>query len=118
MVCVRMSEKTPYELKVKTVEVIKAGFGHPKVFNDQVTIPAQVKTGRKLEDAREYNVVGCVEPTIAGREFAWADAAYMNIARIFELALNDGRCFHCGHIVHVIQSVLSKVRNLAYQQVA
>ncbi len=94
--CVRMSEKTPRELKVKTVEVIKCGCGHPKVFNDQATIPAQMKMGRTLEDAREYNVVGCVEPTIAGREFAWADAAYFNIARVLEVSLNDGRCFHCG----------------------
>ncbi len=94
--CLRMSEKTPYELKVKVVEVIKAGCGHPKIFNDQACIPAQVKLGRSLEDAREYNVVGCVEPTIAGREFAWADAAYFNIARVLEVALNDGRCFVCG----------------------
>ncbi|WKY47648.1 pyruvate formate lyase family protein [Eubacteriaceae bacterium ES3] len=94
--CVRMSEKTPEELKVKTVSVIKAGFGHPKVFNDQACVPAQMKAGRTLEDAREYNVVGCVEPTIAGREFAWADAAYFNIARVLEVALNDGQCYHCG----------------------
>lgn len=92
----RMHENTPRELKIKVFEVIKCGCGHPKLFNDQATVPAQMKAGRSLEDAREYTVVGCVEPTLAGREFAWADAAYYNVARTFEVALNDGQCFHCG----------------------
>ncbi|WKY47796.1 pyruvate formate lyase family protein [Eubacteriaceae bacterium ES3] len=88
--CLRMHEKTPNELKVKAVEVIKAGASHPKLFNDQSCIPSQIKSGRSLEDAREYNVVGCVEPVLAGREFAWADAAYMNVASVFDFAINDG----------------------------
>ncbi len=95
-VCVRMHENTPKELKRKVVEVIKAGYGHPKVYNDQVAIPSHVRGGKTLEDARNYAVVGCVEPTIPGKESGWHDAAYMNIARIFEVAVNDGRCFQCG----------------------
>lgn len=94
--CVRMHENTPKELKVKLVEVIKTGCGHPKVFNDQVAIPAQLANGRTIEEARDYAVVGCVEPTIPGKEFGWHDAAYMNIARAFEVAINDGQCYHCG----------------------
>ncbi len=90
----RMHKETPRELKIKVMEVIKCGCGHPKLFNDQACVPAQMKAGRSLEDAREYTVVGCVEPTLAGREFAWADAAYFNVARVLELALNDGYSFH------------------------
>ncbi len=94
--CVRMHENTPKELKVKVAEAIKSGCGHPKVFNDQVAIPMHVEGGKTLEEARDYTVVGCVEPTIPGKEFGWHDAAYFNVARVFELALNDGQCFQCG----------------------
>lgn len=92
--CLRMSEKTPHELKVKAFSIFKSGCTHPKLFNDQACIPAQIKSGRSLEDAREYSVVGCVEPVMDGREFGWCDAAYINISRVLELALNDGRCFN------------------------
>ncbi len=94
--CVRMHENTPKEYKVKIAEVIKCGCGHPKVFNDQSAIPAQLRLGRPIEVARDYAVVGCVEITNPGKEFGWHDAAYMNIARAFEVAVNDGRCFQCG----------------------
>ena len=40
---VRMHENTPYELKVKTVECIRAGYGHPKIFNDAPTIKAMMR---------------------------------------------------------------------------
>lgn len=95
-VCVRMHKETPWELKVKVAECMRAGYGHPKVYNDEAAIPAILKKNIPLEVARGYDVVGCVELDIPGQEFGWHDAAYFNILRTFELALNDGRCFNCG----------------------
>ncbi len=89
--CVRFHENTPHDLKVKTFNVIKAGCGHPKVFNDQSAIEAQLRYGRDIETARDYAVVGCVEITNPGREFGWHDAAYFNNAKVFEYAINDGK---------------------------
>ncbi|WOO89369.1 pyruvate formate lyase family protein [Mollicutes bacterium LVI A0078] len=89
--CVRFHENTPHELKVKTFSVIKAGCGHPKVFNDQSSIESQLRHGRSIEEARDYAVVGCVEISNPGQEFGWHDAAYFNNAKVLELALNDGR---------------------------
>lgn len=94
--CVRLHKETPDEFKIKVAECIRAGYGHPKVYNDEAAIPAAVAKGRTLEDARNYAVVGCVEIDCPGKEFGWHDAAYINIPKIWELALNDGRCFHCG----------------------
>lgn len=94
--CIRMHEKTPYELKVKVAEAIRAGYGHPKVYNDQAAIPAELAKGLSLEDARDYAIVGCVEIDIPGKEYGWHDAAYMNIAKVFEMAVNDGRCISCS----------------------
>ena len=97
-VCVRMHEKTPYELKVKTVECIRAGYGHPKLFNDASAIKGMLRKGMTLEEARDYCVVGCVEISLPGKEYGWHDAAYVNTAKMMEMVLNGGRCLdpHCA----------------------
>lgn len=94
--CVRLHANTPYELKVKVAEAIRAGYGHPKLYNDEAAIPAALAKGRTLEEARDYAIVGCVEIDTPGKEYGWHDAAYMNIAKVFEMAVNDGRCISCG----------------------
>lgn len=95
-VLVRMHEKTPYELKVKTVECIRCGYGHPKVFNDEPSIKGMLRKGMTLEEARDYAVVGCVEIDAPGKEFGWHDAAYVNTAKMMEMVINGGRCLDCG----------------------
>ena len=90
-VCVRMHENTPYELKIKTTECIRAGYGHPKLFNDGPAIKAMLSKGVTLEEARDYCVVGCVEPSLPGKEFGWQDAGYVNTAKMMEMVINGGR---------------------------
>ncbi len=93
---VRLHANTPWELKVKTVNLIRMGTGEPKIFNDDVAIPSMLTSGIEISDARDYQVVGCVEPDIPGKSYGWKDCGHMNIARVLELAVNDGRCFNCG----------------------
>ena len=89
-VCVRMHENTPHELKIKTTECIRAGYGHPKLFNDGPAIKAMMRKGMPIAEARDYCVVGCVEPSLAGREFGWQDAGYVNTAKMMEMVINGG----------------------------
>jgi pyruvate formate-lyase/glycerol dehydratase family glycyl radical enzyme len=93
---VRWHKDTPRELKVKTANVIRIGTGQPKIFNDQAAVPASLRVGRTIEDSRNYHVVGCVEIDAGGKEYGWHDAAYFSIAKVFELAINNGRCIGCG----------------------
>ena len=95
-VCVRMHENTPYELKVKTIECVRAGYGHPKIFNDGPAIQGMMRKGMTLEEARDYCVVGCVEIDLPGKEYGWHDAAYVNTPKMMEMVLNGGRCLDCG----------------------
>lgn len=95
-VCVRMHEHTPFELKVKTVECIRAGYGHPKIFNDAPSIKAMMSKGMTLEEARDYAVIGCVELSLPGKEYGWHDAAYVNTPKMMEMVVNGGRCLDCG----------------------
>ncbi|MDO9533779.1 MAG: pyruvate formate lyase family protein [Bacillota bacterium] len=92
---VRLHGNTPWELKVKVANLIRLGTGEPKIFNDDVTIPSMLAYGRSVEDCRDYQVVGCVEPDATGKEYGWHDAAYFNIAKVLELAVNDGKCVEC-----------------------
>jgi formate C-acetyltransferase len=66
------------------------GTGEPKIFSDRVIIPSMMKRGITPEDARNYAIVGCVEMSVPGREYGWHDSSYFSIARVLELALNDG----------------------------
>ncbi|TEB14128.1 Benzylsuccinate synthase alpha subunit [Pelotomaculum sp. FP] len=93
---VRFHANTPVEFKIKVFNVIRIGTGEPKILNDEVNIPAAMAYGRSLEDARDYVGIGCVEPDAAGKEYGWHDAAYFSMAKVFELAINDGRCVGCG----------------------
>ncbi|HBC92443.1 MAG TPA: formate C-acetyltransferase/glycerol dehydratase family glycyl radical enzyme [Pelotomaculum sp.] len=92
----RVHANTPPEFKIKLFNVIRIGTGEPKILNDEVYIPAAMNYGRSLEDARDYVGVGCVEPDAAGKEYGWHDAAYFNMAKVLELAINDGRCVGCA----------------------
>ena len=53
-------------------------------------IPALQNRGLSLEDAREYNIIGCVEPQKAGKTDGWHDAAFFNMCRPLELVFSNG----------------------------
>jgi pyruvate-formate lyase len=52
-----------------------------------------VRHGYRMEDARNYTAVGCVEPVCQGKSFSSTDAALFNTPLALELALNQGRRF-------------------------
>ena len=95
-VAVRMHEDTPYELVVKTVECVRAGYGHPKIFNDGPAIKGMLRKGMTVEEARDYCVVGCVEIDLPGKEYGWHDAAYINTPKMMEMVLNGGKSLKNG----------------------
>ena len=46
--------------------------------------------GLTLEDARKYNIIGCVEPQVAGKTDGWHDAAFFNMCRPLEMVFKNG----------------------------
>ena len=46
--------------------------------------------GLSLEDARDYCIIGCVEPQKAGKTDGWHDAAFFNMCRPLELVFSGG----------------------------
>jgi formate C-acetyltransferase len=107
-VCVRLHENTPHELKVKAFECIRAGFGHPKLFNDRSAVRAMERKGMSPAQARDYAVVGCVEIDLPGKEYGMHDAAYINLPRILNLTLDT--CLEkCNNIEDVMERFKEKL---------
>lgn len=57
--------------------------------NDACLIPAQVKAGKRLEDARRYVAGGCWEVILEGYEHSAGANCYVNLARIMDMSIHE-----------------------------
>ena len=93
----RIHAGTPDELWEAAIETTKIAGGVPTFESDRVIIPALMKRGIPLEDARNYCLNGCVEPSVGGYEWAQPGGtgteSYLNIANAFLMAINNGYSF-------------------------
>lgn len=87
---IRVWNRSPQELLIKAAELTRTGVGLPAYYNDEVIIPALIARGLTIQDAREYNIIGCVEPQKAGKTDGWHDAAFFNMCRPLELVFSNG----------------------------
>ncbi len=91
---IRIWDGTPDELWKRAVEVTKVVGGLPAFQNDEIIIPQLIRTGVSLEDARNYAIVGCVEPAAAGNCFPCCggngSASFLNLPQALLLAINNG----------------------------
>jgi len=87
---VRVWNGSPHEFLVKAAELTRTGIGLPAYYNDEVIIPALIQRGLTLQDARDYNIIGCVEPQKSGKTDGWHDAAFFNMCRPLELVFANG----------------------------
>ncbi len=87
---IRVWNGSPQELLIRAAELTRTGIGLPAYYNDEVIIPSLMNRGLSLADAREYNIIGCVEPQKAGKTEGWHDAAFFNLCRPLELVFSQG----------------------------
>ena len=80
----------------RVAEVNSRRRGLPQMFNDDVIVPALVRKGIPIEEARDYAIIGCIEVTIPGRCDPRVVDHYTNMAKCLEYALNDGVCMMTG----------------------
>ena len=94
---IRFSSKNPEKFIKRVLEILveKEG-GKLPFFNDDIIIPALLDDGVTLEDARNYAIVGCVEPTPYGNTMGRTNSCYFNLAKCLELAMFDGVCQMSG----------------------
>ncbi len=87
---VRVWNGSPHAFLLRAAELTRTGIGFPAYYNDEVIIPALMSRGLTLEDARDYNIIGCVEPQKAGKTDGWHDAAFYNMMRPLEMVFKNG----------------------------
>lgn len=91
---IRVWNGSPHDLLLRAAELTRTGIGLPAYYNDEVIIPSLMSRGLTLEEARTYNIIGCVEPQKAGMTNGWHDAAFYNMCRPLELVFSNG--MDCG----------------------
>ncbi len=86
---VRVSPDCPGELMRRAVEYDRDGV-LMHFFNDEAIIRSLVRAGHTVEDARDYGVVGCLEPNAQGKTFGSTFAVQFSGIKCVELALLNG----------------------------
>ncbi len=90
----RIHENTPEELWEAAIECTKLVGGIPTLQNDKVIIKCLLDRGFTLEDARDYCLIGCVEPAGFGNDFpccgGCGNETYLNQANILMMTINNG----------------------------
>ncbi len=90
----RIHKGTPQELWKAAIETTQVAGGVPTFENDDVIIPALMSRGLPIESARNYCLIGCVEPQGCGDEWACPGGngteSFWNMLNAFLLAINNG----------------------------
>jgi len=63
----------------------------PSLFNDDVLFDVLRAKGIAEEDLPDYAIAGCQEPLIMGKESGNTTNSWLNLAKVLELTLHDGR---------------------------
>ncbi|MCL2864464.1 MAG: choline trimethylamine-lyase [Lachnospiraceae bacterium] len=86
----RIHNRSPREYLKKIVSVVRSGMGFPACHFDDAHIKMMLAKGVSIEDARDYCLMGCVEPQKSGRLYQWTSTAYTQWPICIELVLNNG----------------------------
>ena len=97
-ISIRVSERSPDEWVRRTAEVFSVTSG-AAVFNDEVVAASLVGCGYGPEEARDYAIIGCVEPTSDGNTFGCTSGNDISFTGALEMALNRGRLCMVGRRV-------------------
>ncbi|MDD5713073.1 MAG: pyruvate formate lyase family protein, partial [Smithellaceae bacterium] len=86
---VRLSRKAPEAFFAKAVNYAKRGV-LMHLFSDEAIIRGLLRAGLTKEDARDYGVVGCLEPNAQGKTYGSTFAVQVNGIKCAEFALSNG----------------------------
>jgi formate C-acetyltransferase len=90
----RIHKGTPDRLWEAAIACTKEVGGIPTLQNDEIIIPTLLERGFTLEDARDYCIIGCVEPAGAGNDFpacgGLGRATYLNMGNLITMLVNNG----------------------------
>jgi formate C-acetyltransferase len=92
---VQVSKRSSDRLLKAALRVVRKGYGYPSFFNADTVVAQLLRQGKTLADARAGGTSGCVETGAFGKE-AYVLTGYLNLPKLLELALADGRDARTG----------------------
>ncbi len=96
---IRVWNGSEHELLIAAAKLSRTGIGLPAYYNDEIIIESLMSRGATLQEARDYCIIGCVEPQVGGKTHGWHDAAFFNMCRPLELVFSNG--YHAGKKVSI-----------------
>lgn len=91
VMAVRVFDGTPEALIRKGCEMIQDGQANPGFFNDNAAIKMALGKGCSIEEARDWTIVGCIQPGPGGGATDGSpDAGYVNMAKMINFVLHNG----------------------------
>ena len=91
VMAVRVWDGTPEALLRKGCEMIQDGQANPGFFNDNVAMQMALGKGCSIEEARDWTIVGCIQPGPGGGSTDGSpDAGYVNMGKMLGLVLHNG----------------------------
>ncbi|MCP4763824.1 MAG: glycyl radical protein, partial [archaeon] len=87
---IRMSSQSSEEYLLKIADVYSKTSGSA-LFNDDIIVPSLMKNGYTIEEARDYGLIGCVEPASSGNSFSCTSGNDISLAGVLEMVLNNGK---------------------------
>jgi len=93
-VAFRVNKNTPEDLWRLAIESSKLCGGMPQFQNDAVVVPSLIGAGLAPEDAYNYSIVGCVEPSGTGNDWSacgmTGTESVWNMMNVIQLIINGG----------------------------
>ncbi len=95
-IAVRIHAGTSQRLIDAATTNVKIGLNKVKIYNDPLITQSLKDFQVADEDSYNFSFLGCSEPVIDGKTNSWGNCGHINLAKCFELALNDGKCMLTG----------------------
>lgn len=90
-IALRVHDGTPEALYRKGVEMIQDGQANPAFFSDKVAMQQVMHKGGTLEEARNWVIIGCIEPHQGGGTTDGSPVGgYVSAPKCLEMALHNG----------------------------
>lgn len=83
----------------------------PSLFNDDALFEVLKKQNTAEQDLPDYAIAGCQEPLIMGKDNGNTTNSWLNLAKILELTLNDGRSLITGRKIGLSYDELGMVQD-------
>lgn len=93
VMALRVWDETPRDLIRLGCKMIQEGQANPGFFNDKTAIQISLAKGRgsTIEEARDWTIVGCIQPGPGGGGTDGSpDAGYVNMGKMVEFVLHNG----------------------------